>query len=170
MNQIEFALEKVASHHCAALLLFERENADYFSQFVPPRALEMLTDQGMARAIEALKTDMLEREGLYFVAVIGDEIVGRINFTIGGDQAEIGYRLAERWTGKGLAGQLLETAIAALCKEYHIKRLIARVITSNLASTKVVERAGFERFNTEEGGGERRGFGGDLVSFERWLD
>ncbi len=91
-------------------------------------------------------------------------------FTVGGDQAEVGYRLAERWTGKGLAGRLLDAGIGALTREYAVKRVMARVITSNAASTKVVERAGFEPFNTEEGGGERRGFGGDLVSFERWLD
>ncbi|MFT6658795.1 GNAT family N-acetyltransferase [Maritalea sp.] len=169
MPNVQFELEKIAPHHCAALLRFETENTDYFSQYVPARAPEMLTDAGMKNAIEVLLLDMRSREGLYFVGTVGDEVVGRLNFTIGGDQAEIGYRIAERWSGQGVAGRLVECGIALLQDEFTINRVIGRAITSNVGSTRVLERAGFVSFNVETDGGARRGFGGDMVSFERWL-
>ncbi|WP_299349216.1 GNAT family N-acetyltransferase [uncultured Maritalea sp.] len=169
MAKAAVVLEKIAPHHCAALLRFELENASYFSGFVPPRAPEMLTEVGMSHAIAALELDMRSQEGLYFVGLIGDEVVGRINFTIGGDQAEVGYRVAERWLGKGIAGQMLALGVEMLCADYKINRLIGRVMTTNLGSTRVLERAGFSQFSIETGGGEQRGFGGDMVSFERWL-
>jgi len=130
----------------------------------------MLTESGMAKAIDALTLDMRSQEGLYFVALVGDEVVGRINFTIGGDQAELGYRVGERWTGNGLAGRMLSASIDLLKVDYKINRLIGRALTTNDGSGRVLERAGFTQFNVETGGGERRGFGGDMVSFERWLD
>jgi len=169
MVKPQIILEKIAPHHCAALLRFELENAYYFTQFVPARAPKMLTEDGMREAIEGLLLDMQSREGMYFVGVIDDEIVGRINFTIGGDQAELGYRVSERWTGNGIAGQMVEAGIEMLCDEYKINRVIGRAITSNAGSSKVLERAGFVPFNTEVDGGTRRGFTGDMVSFERWL-
>jgi len=170
MAEVQFELEKIASHHCAALLRFELENAEYFSAFVPPRPAAMLTEAGMAQAIEALKLDMLSQDGVYYVALVGNEIVGRLNFTVGGDQAEAGYRVAQKWLGKGVAGQLLERGIDALGEDFKVNRVIGRALNSNPGSTRVLERAGFLQFGKEVDGGVRRGLTGDMVSYERWLD
>lgn len=162
-------LEVIAPRHCAALLAFELENADYFAQSVPRRPSEMLSLDGMAKAILALQAEMNEGVGLYMVALNGDQLVGRINFTVQGDEAEVGYRVAESATGRGIAQQMLDEGIAILLTRFHLKRIVGRAMTSNPASAHILQKAGFDPQSVEKDGGLKRGFLGDMVRYERAL-
>lgn len=162
-------LEKIASHHSAALLSFERENAVYFAQYVPPRPPEMLTEEGMKVAIQSLTDEMGRGEGMYFVALDGDSVVGRLNFTFGGDAAEVGYRVDKDATGRGLAGWMLDEGAAMVKANSEILRLTGHALSSNPASIRVMARAGFECVRIDQGGGANVGMSGDIHFFERQI-
>ena len=73
--------------------------------------------------------------------------VGSISLTLGSDvyrrSAELGYRLAEPFWGRGL----MTSAVAEMCREgfetWDIVRIYAEPYARNLASRRVLEKAGF---------------------------
>jgi ribosomal-protein-alanine N-acetyltransferase len=162
-------LEFIAPHHCAALLAFELQNAQFFSRFVPARPKEMLTPNGMASAIDALVDEMQLGEGLYLLAIEGDKVLGRINFTVNLDVAEVGYRVAEQAAGRGIAQYMLFEGLEYLRTRYDLKKVVGRAMTSNPASAHILRKAGFVIRDIEENGGTKRGFSGDMVRYERAL-
>ena len=168
-NTDKFVLEKIAPRHSAALLLFERDNAPYFEEYVPTRPAEMLTDNGMAKAIDALVDEMDRGEGFYFVALDVDEIVGRLNITFEGDAAEVGYRVGQATAGHGLAGWMLEEGINRVKAYEKISRLTGHALSSNPASIRVLERANFNLIKVDVGGGAKVGMTGDIHFFERQI-
>ena len=162
-------LEKIASHHSAALLSFERENAEDFAQYVPPRPPEMLTTDGMTAAIQSLVDEMERGEGMYFVGLEGDDVIGRLNFTFDGEVSEVGYRVGKKAAGRGLAGWMLNEGATVVRAKGVISRLTGHSLSTNPASIRVMERAGFELVRVDEGGGAKVGMSGDIHFFERQL-
>ncbi|WP_031512823.1 GNAT family N-acetyltransferase, partial [Streptomyces sp. NRRL F-5123] len=89
--------------HASALLAFEEENRAYFAASVPDRGEEFF-----ARFGEMLRARLAEQEvgECYFHVVVGDggEVLGRVNLVdVADGEAELGYRIAERAAGRGLA-------------------------------------------------------------------
>ena len=77
-----------------------------------------------------------------------DEIVGRINVKNINAQdrsAELGYRLAMRHVGTGLATLALALVKDLALKQLGLKQLFAVVAQGNAASNRVLEKAGFVR-------------------------
>ena len=77
------------------------------------------------------------------------EAVGVIGFTIQSDvlrrTAEIGYWLGEPFWGKGIATRALVAVCRLVFSTSDIVRLTAPVFAWNLASARVLEKAGFVR-------------------------
>jgi ribosomal-protein-alanine N-acetyltransferase len=65
----------------------------------------------------------------------------------------LGYLLAEHAWGRGLGGKLL-SGLVGWCSAHEVRRLIGGVAPDNLASMRMLERAGFERAAVEPPGGE----------------
>lgn len=57
--------------------------------------------------------------------------------------AELGYWLAEPWWGKGIVSSLIPEMISYAFDTFDIDRIYARPFGSNLASQKVLTKAGF---------------------------
>lgn len=83
----------------------------------------------------------------FAIASINDEAVGGIGFILQQDvayrSAEIGYWLGEEYWGRGLATDAVRAITDYTFAEYDICRLYAHVFEWNIASTRVLEKAGY---------------------------
>ncbi|WP_244421972.1 GNAT family N-acetyltransferase [Ktedonobacter racemifer] len=129
--------------HAPALLAFERENRAYFAASVPDRGDEFFAefDTRHAQLLEwqAARTD-------YFHLLVAErgEVVGRVNLAeVADGAAELGYRIAQKAAGQGLATAAVRKVRELAATEYGLTRLRARVTLDNPASRKVLEHNGF---------------------------
>lgn len=136
-------LELLRADHAEALLTFERENRAFFAAVIPDRG-----DDFFARFDEVLAERIAEQAtgACRFHLLVDDEgaVLGRFNLVdIADGEAELGYRMAEHATGRGLA----TAAVAELCvraaTEYGLTRLRARTTLANAASRTVLTRNAF---------------------------
>lgn len=80
---------------------------------------------------------------------VDGEAVGAIGYVSGTDierfSAEIGYWLGRQVWGRGIATDALTTLTGHLFRERRVLRLFALPFATNLASIRVLEKAGYER-------------------------
>ena len=136
-------LQLLRPDHASALLAFERENRAYFAAAIPDRGDEFFaefdTQFAQLLAWQADGTD-------YFHLLVTDvgEVVGRVNlFNVADGSAELGYRIAQKAAGQGLATAAVRKVRELAATEYGLSTLSARVTLDNPASRKVLERNGF---------------------------
>ncbi len=81
---------------------------------------------------------------LHLLVAEGGEVVGRVNLTeVADGTAELGYRIAQKAAGQGLATAAVRKVRELAATEYGLTRLRARVTLNNPASRKVLEHNGF---------------------------
>jgi len=84
-----------------------------------------------------------------FAIEVGGEAVGGVGLKPGLDverySAEIGYWLGEHFWGKGIATAALAATVTYAFRELGMIRLFAVPFATNLASARVLEKAGFTR-------------------------
>jgi ribosomal-protein-alanine N-acetyltransferase len=82
-----------------------------------------------------------------FAIAVADEAVGGIGFTVQHDvarrSAEIGYWLGEEFWGRGIATEALIAVTDYAFSNYDVCRVYAHVFEWNLASARVLEKAGY---------------------------
>ncbi|TDC28789.1 N-acetyltransferase [Kribbella albertanoniae] len=144
-------LERLTADHADALLAFERDNRKYFAASIADRG-----DEFFAHFTEILHARLAEQaEGICHFHVLVEPagaVVGRVNLIdVENGSAELGYRLAERVTGRGLATAAVRAIVRIAAKEYGLRRLTAGAAQVNVASWTVLERAGFELVATTTG-------------------
>jgi [ribosomal protein S5]-alanine N-acetyltransferase len=83
----------------------------------------------------------------FAIANVNDEAVGGIGFIlqqdVGRRSAEVGYWLGEEYWGRGLATQAVKVITEYAFVHHDICRLYAHVFEWNVASTRVLEKAGY---------------------------
>lgn len=79
-------------------------------------------------------------------AIVG--AIGLHNIDYTHKKAEVGYWLGKDYRGKGIMPQALKKVVTHAWKKLHITRIYAYVHTDNPASTRVLEKVGFEREGT----------------------
>jgi ribosomal-protein-alanine N-acetyltransferase len=137
------ALERLRPDHAPALVTFERENRAYFAASVPDRGDEYFRDfDARHRALLAEQAAGLHH---FHVLVEADgSIVGRINLVdVADGSAELGYRIAERAAGQGLATATVRHVCTDVAVGYGLTRLHAATTLDNLGSQAVLTRTGF---------------------------
>lgn len=76
-----------------------------------------------------------------------DELIGVVGYNLQGDiyhhSAEIGYWIGEPFWGQGITTDALRQAVDHAFNVSKVKRLYTSVFENNIASTKVLENAGF---------------------------
>ncbi|MGW5352614.1 GNAT family N-acetyltransferase [Streptomyces sp. NPDC004031] len=149
--------------HAAALLAFEVENRAYFAASVPDRG-----DDFFAHFGEMLRARLAEQEAgeCWFHVVVGDggEVLGRVNLVdVADGEAELGYRIAERASGRGLATWGVAEVCGLAAGRYGLKSLRAGTTLDNAASRAVLARSGFAVV------GEREYSGGPGLTYRRGL-
>ncbi|WIM95526.1 GNAT family N-acetyltransferase [Actinoplanes oblitus] len=120
---------------------------DYLAPWDPIRDESFYTEAGQRQVI----TDLL-RAGNALPHVILDEgrIAGRINLNsiIRGpfQSASLGYWVAERHAGRGLASAAVAEVLRLAFTEYGLHRVEAGTLLHNERSQRVLLKNGFERF------------------------
>jgi ribosomal-protein-alanine N-acetyltransferase len=136
-------LQRLRADHAAALLAFERENRAYFAASISDRGDEFFERFG--EQLEALLAEQEAGAGAFHVLVAEDgTVIGRFNLSFAGpDSAELGYRVAERATGRGVATAAVRELCRLAATRYGLHTLRAATSTENIASQKVLSKAGF---------------------------
>lgn len=136
-------LQLLRLDHAPALLAFERENRAYFAASVPDRGDEFFTEFD-TRYAQLLAWQAAGTDYLHLLVTERGEVVGRVNLTeVTDGSAELGYRIAQKTAGRGLATAAVRKVRELAATEYGLSRLRARVTLDNPASRKVLEHNGF---------------------------
>jgi RimJ/RimL family protein N-acetyltransferase len=125
------------------VLAFELANRSYFAAFVSDRG-DAFFDQ-FSEQYDKLLAEREIRRDVYYVLLDDDgSVIGRFNlYDIEENGAEVGYRVAERVAGRGVA----TAGVLELCRlaasEHGVRKLRARATHENVASQRVLAKAGF---------------------------
>ncbi|MGH3716737.1 MAG: GNAT family N-acetyltransferase [Micromonosporaceae bacterium] len=136
-------LELLRQDHAPALLAFEQQNRTYFAASVPDRGNDYF--ENFAVRHKTLLAEQATGDCLFHVLVEDDgEIVGRVNLVdVAHGAAELGYRIAEKATGQGLATNAVNEISELAATEYGLTTLRAATTKDNPASHTVLTRTGF---------------------------
>ena len=136
-------LQLVRLDHAPALLVFERENRAYFAASIPDRGDEFFAEFDTRHA-QLLARQATGADYLHVLVTERGEVVGRVNLVeVADGSAELGYRIAQKVAGQGLATEAVRKVCELAATEYGLTRLHARVTLDNPASCKVLEHNGF---------------------------
>jgi ribosomal-protein-alanine N-acetyltransferase len=136
-------LQRLQDRHATALLRFERENRAYFARSVPDRGDDYFA--GFAARHAALLAEQATGR-CHFHVLVGDggAVLGRFNLVdVEDGSAELGFRVGERWAGRGLARQGVRRVCALARDEYGLRRLTASAALANAGSLAVLRATGF---------------------------
>jgi ribosomal-protein-alanine N-acetyltransferase len=134
-------LQLLRPDHAPALLAFELENRAYFAASVPDRG-----DEYFAEFAERHVEPGWEGAGTDYLHVLVEDgvIVGRVNlWEAAGGSASLGFRIAERATGRGLATSGVRQVCGLAVAEYGLSELRAAARVENMGSRTVLTRTGF---------------------------
>jgi ribosomal-protein-alanine N-acetyltransferase len=136
-------VEPLRADHADALLAFERENREYFASTIPDRGDAYFAE--FAARHQAL-LDEQEDGRCRFHVVLDEqgELVGRINLVdVIDGTADLGYRIAEKAAGHGVATAAVAQLRRLAAEEYGLHTLTAATTVTNRASMTVLTRNGF---------------------------
>ncbi|MFD9502402.1 GNAT family N-acetyltransferase [Streptomyces sp. NPDC060035] len=136
-------LQLIRLDHAPALLEFERQNRAYFAASVPDRGEEFFAEFD-ARFAQLLEWQAAGTDYLHVLVTEGGEVMGRVNLIEAADgSAELGYRIAQKAAGRGLATAAVREVRELAAAHYGLTRLHAKATLDNPASHKVLERNRF---------------------------
>jgi RimJ/RimL family protein N-acetyltransferase len=136
-------LQRLHADHAPALLAFELANRAYFAASISDRGdqfFEQFTD-----GIDAMLAEQEAGVGAFYVLVGEDgSALGRFNlYRISDGTAELGYRVAEQVAGHGVATANVRELCRVAAERHGLRKLAAETNHENVASQRVLERAGF---------------------------
>ena len=138
-----FELQRLRLDHEAAVLEFEQENRAYFAELISDRGDAFF--ENFAALFRALLAE--QEAGVCLSHVLVDEnhaVVARFNlYDVHDGTADVGYRTAQRVSGRGVT----KSGLLELCRlardEYGLRTLRAVTSNANIASQHVLASAGF---------------------------
>ena len=160
-------LELLRADHAEAVLAFESANRAYFATSISDRGdryFETFTERH-----RALLAEQDAGIGAYYVFVDDDgAVLGRFNLVFVGDGvAELGYRVAQRATGRGVASAAVRELGSLATSRHGVSTLRAATSHENVASQRVLLNAGFVEVGPADpsdiGGKQGSWFQRDLV-------
>ena len=146
-------LQRLRAGHAPAVLAFELANRAYFATFVSDRGdafFDHFTEQYSALLAEQ------EAGTCVFSVLVGEDgtVLGRFNlYDVKDGTAELGYRVAQQVAGRGVATAAVEELCRLAAARYGLRRLRAATTYDNVASQKVLTKAGFVPAGPAEPGG-----------------
>ncbi|MFF2814742.1 GNAT family N-acetyltransferase [Kitasatospora cineracea] len=136
-------LEQLRADHAPAVLAFETANRAYFAATVFDRG-----DAFFAEYPDRYRALLAEQEAgdcaCYLLVTVDGSVLGRFNLIDIADRtAKLGYRVAEHATGRGLATAAVERLCRLARTRHGLRTLLAAAATRNVASRRVLVKAGF---------------------------
>jgi ribosomal-protein-alanine N-acetyltransferase len=136
-------LQFLRANHASAVLAFELANRAYFAASISDRGEEFF-DQ-YARRHDALLAE--QEAGTCACYVLADEdglVIGRFNlYDIKDGTAEVGYRVAQHVAGRGVATAAVRELGRLAAARHGVRTLRAATALDNVASQRVLIKAGF---------------------------
>jgi ribosomal-protein-alanine N-acetyltransferase len=145
-------LREFTEEDAEALLQMNIENKAYFERWKPIKPDQSYyTLEGHIKKIKDLQ-ERSKNDKNYCFGVFLEEsnsLIGNISFAFvqrGPLQTSmIGYEFSEKYTGRGYATKAVGIALDIAFNKLHFHRITAGAEPENLASLKVLEKAGFTR-------------------------
>ncbi|MGQ4512337.1 GNAT family N-acetyltransferase [Streptomyces sp. DW26H14] len=136
-------LKRLHAGHASAVLAFELANRAYFAASVSDRG-----DEFFARFTDRFHALLAEQEAgvcAFHVLVAEDgSVLGRFNLVdIEDHVAQLGYRVAQHVTGRGVATATVRELCGSAAARYGLRTLRAAASHQNAASQRVLVKAGF---------------------------
>ncbi|MEU4011502.1 GNAT family N-acetyltransferase [Streptomyces pseudogriseolus] len=136
-------LQRLDAGHAPAVLAFELANRAYFAASVPDRGdafFDRFTDR-----FDALLAEQDAGVCAFHVLVAEDgSVLGRFNLVdIEDETAELGYRVAQHVAGRGVATATAREPCRLAVSVYGLRTLRAAIVHRNVASQRVLVKAGF---------------------------
>jgi [ribosomal protein S5]-alanine N-acetyltransferase len=136
-------LQRLRADHAPAVLAFELANRAYFAAFVSDRG-----DEFFDQFTEQHSVMLAEQEagaGAYYVLVAEDgSVLGRFNlYRLADGTAELGYRVAQHVAGRGVTTATVRELCQLAAARHGLRTLRAGTSRENVASQKVLAKAGF---------------------------
>jgi [ribosomal protein S5]-alanine N-acetyltransferase len=136
-------LQRLHPGHAPAVLAFELANRSWFAAMISDRGDEFF-DQ-FPEQHSAMLAEQEAGAAAYYVLVAEDgSILGRFNlYRFEDGTAELGYRVAQRAAGRGLATAAVREVCQLAAARHGLHTLRAATTRENAASQKVLAKAGF---------------------------
>ncbi len=164
-------LELLEEKHFPSLFDFEQNNRGWFEQFVPPRPASYDSFASFRDVTNRLVDEHEEGTGYFYVVVQNGEVIARANLIdVTEDECEVGYRVCQKWSGKGVASFAVTGLIEIAQSELDLKLLTAKAAMNNPASMRVLEKAGFTKVGQEKNAVVLNGKTLTLACYERVLN
>ena len=146
-------LQRLRADHAPAVLSFELANRAYFATFISDRG-----DEFFDHFTEQYNALLAEQEAgtCVFHVLVGEDgtVLGRFNlFDLEDGTAVLGYRVAQQVAGRGVATATVRELCRLAAAQYRLRTLRAATNHDNVASQKVLEKAGFVPVGPAEPGG-----------------
>ncbi len=146
-------LQRLRADHAPAILAFELANRAYFAAFVSDRG-----DEFYDHFTERYNALLAEQEAgiCVFHVLVGEDgmVLGRFNLVdLEDGTAELGYRVAQQVAGRGVATATVRELCRLAAAQYRLRTLRAATTYDNVASQKVLTKAGFVPAEPTELGG-----------------
>jgi len=136
-------LQRLRPSHAQAVLAFEQANRGYFAASISDRGDEYFDH--FAEQHNALLAEQEAGVGAYYVLVAEDgSVLGRFNlYRVENGTADLGYRVAQHVTGQGVATATVLELCRLAAARLGLHTLRAATASENVASQKVLAKAGF---------------------------
>ncbi len=146
-------LQRLRADHAPAVLAFELANRAYFATFISDRG-----DDFFDHFTERYNALLAEQEAgnCAFHVLVGEDgaVLGRFNLVDFEDgTAELGYRVAQQVAGRGVATATVRELCRLAAAQYGLRTVRAATTYDNVASQKVLTKAGFVPVGPAEPGG-----------------
>jgi RimJ/RimL family protein N-acetyltransferase len=146
-------LQRLRADHAPAVLAFELANRAYFATFISDRGDEFY--EHFTELYSALLAGQ-EAGTCAFHVLVGEDgtVLGRFNLVdLEDGTAELGYRVAQQAAGRGVATATVQELCRLAVTQYGLRTLRAATTYDNVASQKVLTKAGFVPAGPAEPGG-----------------
>ena len=146
-------LQRLRADHATAVLAFELANRAYFATFISDRGdefFDLFTEQHKALLAEQ------EAGTCVFHVLVSEDgtVLGRFNlFDLQDGTAVLGYRVAQHIAGRGMATATVQELCRLATAQYGLHTLRAATTYDNVASQRVLTKAGFVPAGPAEPGG-----------------
>jgi ribosomal-protein-alanine N-acetyltransferase len=136
-------LQPLRADHAAAVLAFELANRAYFAASISDRG-----DEFFVEFADRLNASLAEQDAgidAYYVLVAEDgSVLGRFNlYNLEDRAANLGYRVAQHVAGRGVATAAVRELCRLAATRHGLRRLRAATSLANVASQRVLAKAGF---------------------------
>jgi [ribosomal protein S5]-alanine N-acetyltransferase len=136
-------LQRLRADHAPAVLAFERANRAYFARSISDRGDDFFDH--FTERHDALLAEQETGSCIFHVLVDEDgAVLGRFNLVdLADGTATLGYRVAEHVAGRGVATATVRELCWLAATQYGLRTLRAGTNHDNIASAKVLTKAGF---------------------------